>query len=258
MPIRRLLNVLPKFSYNTTVPYDKKDIPKLHKENINYVTNYLQRFNLAVPDCLSLQALYKNKFNLLLKNNNCITLSHDHPFSRLKRILKVFKLVMLPADKTKTLVILPETTINKELNIHLSDKLTYELISVEKYIEYNNIQLQCIRDAILFYKKSKLMPTNPSTRYIYFLPKIHKELTQWRTPLHPKMRPIISDTNSLTYYLAKHLLPVLQEFEKNFTTTVTSSLGSVYNIYNATTPTEKTNLATIDVESLFTNIPKIG
>jgi hypothetical protein len=153
---------------------------------------------------------------------------------------------MLPSDKTKTFVILPEEILLAELNIHLQDTETYDIISEDKYQQIFDTQLKAVQDAIRFYQNPKLLPDKPSIRYIYFLPKTHKELADWRTHLHPKMRPIVSDTNSVTCKLAKHILPLLQILEAKIESTITSSLSVAYNIENRNaynSPTRSTQMA---------------
>jgi hypothetical protein len=257
--VKSLLQKLPKFNVNSPVPYKKDELLSLHKQNLNIITNYLCYHNL--PTTLQLQDLIYNpaiKRNVL-ENFTNKPLTDNHPFAKLKRLLHVFKLMILPADKTKTLIILPEIILHQELNYHMNDTDTYQQINEEEYLRCTDLQLKMIHDAIRFYNEPKLLPTNPSKRYIYFLPKIHKEVNEWRTCLHPKMRPIISDTNSITNKLAKRMLPILQNIERQILTTVTSSLAVSYNISilnNKNKPTHQTQIATCDVESLFTRIPQ--
>jgi hypothetical protein len=153
---------------------------------------------------------------------------------------------------------MPEDLLLEELKAHLQDTDTYEIQDKDDHEKYFTIQLHAVQDAIIFFKQPKLLIENPSKRYIYFLPKIHKELCNWRSRLHPKMRPIVSDTNSVMFNLAKHILPTLQSLERNIKTLITSSLAVAYNIENLNRkngPNYTTQLATIDVESLFTKIP---
>jgi hypothetical protein len=141
----------------------------------------------------------------------------------------------------------------------MEDINTYQQINENEYSKYVDLQFKTIYDAIQFYSNPKLLPINPSKRYIYFLPKIHKELHEWRTHMHPKMRPIVSDTNSITNKLANHLLPILQKVEQKINTTVSSSLAVSYNLSKLNSmnkPTSQTQIATCDVESLFTKIPQ--
>jgi hypothetical protein len=186
-------------------------------------------------------------------------MNYNHPFSCLKRLLACFKLIILPSDKSKALVILPESILTEELSIHIADSMTYQVLSCEEYQQYTKYQLDTVNDAAVYYKSPKLLSESPSPRYIYFIPKIHKDITEWRSTLHPKMRPIVSDTGSITSKLAKKLLPPLQHIERQFHTTVTSSLVVSHNISTLNkykVINSSTKLATIDVESLFTKIPQ--
>jgi hypothetical protein len=149
--------------------------------------------------------------------------------------------------------------LRRELATHLKDSETYQIISIKENLHYVSIQLKAVQDAVNFYGQRLLLVVKPSNRYIYFLPKIHEDIQDWRSTLHPKMRPIISDTCSITSKLAKHILPHLQYIESKINSTVTSSLAVVDNIavLNETKPfTNTTQIATIDVESLFTKIPQ--
>jgi hypothetical protein len=220
------------------------------------ITNYLCRNNLPIPVNFSeIQATSIHN----IQHDKFLTLNENHPFLRLKRLLYVFELTILPADKTKMLVILPKSTLEKELNLHLQDLNTYRVLSSTEHQVYVQIQRNAVIDALKYYRIPSLLPTNVSNRYIYFLPKIHKQLSDWRNIYHPKMRPIVSDTGSLTYALAKYILPKLQMIEQRFHSTIPSSLAMTATIstMNDTKPIQpSTSLVTMDVESLFTRIPQ--
>jgi hypothetical protein len=156
------------------------------------------------------------------------------------------------------LVVLPEQVLLDELSLHISDCNTYTILNDIEHQKYVKIQKQIVTEAMLFYNKPNLIVNQPSMRYIYFLPKVHKTLSEWRVKFyHPKMRPIVSDTNSITFNLSKHLLPQLQVLERLMVSSVPSSLAVCKNIDNINL--QLPNLcspimATMDVESLFTNI----
>jgi hypothetical protein len=222
------------------------------------VTNYLFKQNLPIPHTFLISAQQPKNLNVLDEELST-TLSSNHPFVRLKHLLHCFNLVILPADKTGVLIILPENILTAELAIHLEDKHTYQILTFDELQHYVNIQTDAVSDAIKFYNKPTLRVENPSNRYIYFLPKVHKQLSDWRSFLHPKMRPIVSDTNSTTNNLAKHLLPYLQSVERQFITAVPSSLAVVDNIISLNSNqliTRNTQLVTMDIEALFTRIPQ--
>jgi hypothetical protein len=167
--------------------------------------------------------------------------------------------VLIPADKTKVLTIMPSQTVIKEIEIHLNDNTTYRLLNKEEYEASQNVQIQTVADAIKYFRTPTILVKHLRHRTIYMLPKIHKELNEWRTHLyHPKMRPIISDVNSITSNLASYLLPVLQKIEQKLLSTITSSLQVVNDLHNMNHNNQFIQtplLCTIDVESLFTKIP---
>jgi hypothetical protein len=243
---------------SSSIPYNKSSLLQLHKENLNIISNYLCRNSLPIPDSFGVCFQHPNNLHDF-GQEICQTIHINHPLERLKRVLKCFDLLLLPSDKTKILVIIPEDKVLKEMHLHLSDNTTYKLLTPDEHQYYVNYQHNIINEAVVFYKKPQLMIENPSLRYIYFLPKTHKAITDWRSPLHPKMRPIVSDTNSITYNLAKHLLPYLQQIEKTFPTAVTSSLVvslNVCKLNGSSQITEHSKVITMDVESLFTKIPQ--
>jgi hypothetical protein len=89
-----------------------------------------------------------------------------------------------------------------ETNRHITD---------EEFQTSQEMQIRAVADAIKYFKEPKILVTNYKNRYIYMLQKIHKDLNEWRNQLyHPKMRPIISDVNSITSNLTSFLLPTLQ------------------------------------------------
>jgi hypothetical protein len=256
-PIKKLLENVPKFNVNTPVPPKKHDLIKLHQLNLATGNNYLYQHRLSLPPNFELMSLHPQNLNILDKHL-CQTLSFNHPFRKLHLILNESDLVIVPADKTKILVILPNSVLKEELTCHMTDKETYSILTQYEQQLYVKQQKEVVIDAVLYYKKQNLLVTNPSMRYIYFLPKIHKPLQEWRTLyLHPKMRPIVSDTNSITYNLSKHLLPRLQLIENLITSSVQSSLvvsKNIQNVNNDLSIISSPTMTTIDVESLFTRI----
>jgi hypothetical protein len=120
------------------------------------------------------------------------------------------------------------------------------------------VQKELVGQEIRIYKDPKILKVNASSCYIYCLPKLHKPIEQRRTRLHPKLRPIISDSGSITYGLARHLLPPLQKLERYMNTPITLSIAATFFIQqlNINSPFTSYKLATMDVESLFTRIPQ--
>jgi hypothetical protein len=194
----------------------------------------------------------------ILNDSSSYSFNSHNVFSRLCKVLKTFNLWLAPADKTRIITICPRYIFEKEVSIHLHDTDTYTEITEEEFNHTTNLQLQTIREAIIFYKNPLLLPNERRDKYLYFLPKVHKPLSEWRENYHPKMRPILSTSGTLMQPLERHLLPTLQRLETTFSTITVSSLAVSHHIsqFNRTVNlTGKALLATIDVESLYTKIP---
>ena len=96
-------------------------------------------------------------------------------------------------------------------------------------------------------EREKLSPDGPNPARLYGLPKVHKP------PVAnlPPYRPIISQIGSPTYKIAKFLLGFVQPFTTNeFTVKDTFHFVSILDGKD-----HRLIMASLDVESLFTNIP---
>ena len=126
-------------------------------------------------------------------------------------------------------------TPGKELNILLQqeNRLINFLKSVKNFIDSN------------LYKD--LYPQGSQPGVMYGLSKIHKPLVN----NFPKLRPILSATKTSTYKWAKFFVPLLRPFTSN-TFTIKDSFEFAKNI---TEQNAKLYMASLDVDSLFTNVP---
>lgn len=211
----------------------------------NFLYLYLSTFLLSAPDHFNqLKKFYKSK---LLFTNKTSPILHFYNF------LIENKLTCLPADKLNTLTLI-DKDILKEISLeHLSDKNIYKIITINELTGINN--------KLLSYIPAKHLQKNFSLRNFFLLPKILKNLNEWKQPFHlPKFRPIISDINSISCRFSKSILPNLQIIESTFNTVCLNSLEIIDFLNNKYAPTSKTThqnllLVTADVESLFTNIP---
>ncbi|XP_077977051.1 uncharacterized protein LOC144442164 [Glandiceps talaboti] len=93
---------------------------------------------------------------------------------------------------------------------------------------------------------NKLIPKEPKPGHFYGLPKIHKE----NTPL----RPIIPQCQSLTTPLAQYVDFILQPIVHDLPSYIKDTTHHLQDIKNITMPDTAT-LVTMDVISLYTNIP---
>ena len=90
-----------------------------------------------------------------------------------------------------------------------------------------------------------IYPTGSSPAILYGLPKVHKK----NTPL----RPIMSSTNTFNRKLSQFLIPLLLPLTSNrFTVKSTFTFCTEINSYTHPSPLI---MASLDIESLFTNVP---
>ncbi|XP_053571499.1 uncharacterized protein LOC128661246 [Bombina bombina] len=171
----------------------------------------------------------------------------------LKELMLARGLVMKPADKGGNLVILDEQLYVNEVKRQLHDKNQYEKISSNPLTHTQNSLFKILNDArskgIISQNEFKFMyPKFPVMPVFYILPKLHKNMQC------PPGRPIVSGIGSITEkigeYVDKHLRPfllTLPSYVKDTTDLLKKLDGVVVG--------EKTILASLDVESLYSSIP---
>jgi hypothetical protein len=171
----------------------------------------------------------------------------------LRELSKDENIVVLKSDKTNQVVIMNKTDyINKSMNI-LQDqtkfkklnndptktrenKLNTLLLKMKKGGEINEEQYQAMRS------------TGASPGKFYGLPKTHKS----GVPL----RPIISNCGTYNYNVAKYLTKLLTSESVNEFSHVKDSFDFVENMRKIQIM-PNTEMASFDVESLFTNVPTL-
>ena len=93
----------------------------------------------------------------------------------------------------------------------------------------------------------KFCPTGSKPGILYGQAKVHKPVED----NCPSFRPILSAIGTPTYHLAKFFVPILKPLTENeYTVHDSFSFSSEVSKFNA-----KNLMASLDVESLFTNIP---
>ena len=165
------------------------------------------------------------------------------------RKVRIFKenpeIIIRKADKNNTFVIMNKNEYNHQIDLLLSD--------VTKFKKIKSDPSNCIKT-----KLNKLISeaNKPSTimqkidghhepGYIYGNPKIHKNRE------NPPLRPIISQVGTVTYETAKRLNTIIAKYlPKKF---VIESTFEFIQLARATNAPKF--LASLDVESLFTQVP---
>lgn len=178
----------------------------------------------------------------------------------LEELQNLHSIIIKPADKGSTIVIMNKDDYCFEVMRQLQDQEFYRPLQEPIYLETQNDIIRILKQLhttkhinqkqLLFLIGTK----PPRPRYFYLLPKIHKETKDWTVPNRiPKGRPIISDCGSESYgsaQLINHYLNPLATKHPSYIKDTNDFLEKV----TTHTVTEDSLLFTMDVESLFTNI----
>ena len=137
-----------------------------------------------------------------------------------------------------------------------SNKFVQLNITPDKYLNYNiNVEKKYKQlfkdlldnDKISKDEHNKTCPKGSRPGMLYGSPKFHKPVVDNL----PKFRPILSTINTPRYNLAKFLIPILEQLTYNeFTIMDSFSFAQEITLYD-----RSLYIASLDLESLFTNIP---
>lgn len=168
-------------------------------------------------------------------------------YAKVKQFNQIDNIVTRRADKSNVFVILDKSYYVREINNLLSDESKFQKITrdptdglkreLNKHINIVNSTSKSIRIS------KRVGKYDPG--YVYGNPKIHKQL------LNPPLRPIISQIGTVTYEVSKQLNNIIVKYMPR-KHTVKSTYEFVTMIKDKL-PNGK--LASLDVESLFTNVP---
>ena len=213
--------------------------------------------NMTDYFCSQLKTLKKLIRNMDVKQNNR-NLLKPNEIKALKSLKKNKNIIIKPADKGATVVVMDKDSYINEGERQLSDNKYYrrleQPIHPTKRDTFTNI-LENIQTKKLLTEKEveNLEPSdNPRERRFYLLPKIHKEQEKWNNNMPPG-RPIVSDCNSDTYKIAQyidHFLSPLAISHPSYIKDTTDLQKKLSQIE----PPANSFLITLDVESLYTNI----
>ena len=172
----------------------------------------------------------------------------------LKNLAKDREITIKPADKGGAIVIMDTRDYIIEAKRQLHDKNTYRALDkdpTKTYSQEVNSKIdQMVKDNEITQKIGELLKVkNPRTPQIYFLPKIHKQTNP------PPGRPIVSanscPTENISAFVDVFLNPLVSKTE-HYVKDTTDFLNKIREI-GVVSPT--TILGTLDVTSLYTNIP---
>ena len=179
------------------------------------------------------------------------------------RILKNFcsnpDIVICKPDKGRGVVILDKTLYKCKIKETISNpdkfsQIHQNIIKYSKQIEDKiNRFLSSLKSKNVFsdltYKSLFCSGTGPGT--LYGLPKTHKANFSSK----PSFRPIFAAYNTASYKISKFLVPILQPLTTN-QYTINNSKSFLSDLSTFTSPINAV-MASLDVESLFSNIPLI-
>lgn len=209
------------------LPDNSKDLTRASTTNV--ITNFVQ--NSHVKQLSSIGRAYKMAKNFL----------KEHP-----------QLLILQSDKGGCTVAMNKTEYHEKTRTLLQDEKTYK-----KLLRDPTLSLQNKFNRLIKQLKEKgeiteqlfkhLTIYNSSCPKLYCLPKVHKQ----NIPL----RPIVSSVNSITYNASKFLAGVLETmYGDTDGINVKDTFSFVNNVQNMVLP-QNFELVSLDVISLFTNIP---
>ena len=162
-------------------------------------------------------------------------------------------LVITKADKGGAVVLQNVTNYIKEAKRQLNDVNFYKKVSTNPTDEHAALvsnALDNLKNWGLLEEKTAegLKPVNPSTPKLYMLPKIHKK----DNPGRPVVSSVGCHTERISAYVDHHLQPFNKELE-SYVKDTTDFVKKIQAL--PAEPNENRILVTMDVKSLYTNIP---
>ena len=174
----------------------------------------------------------------------------------LKTLSKNHNVIYRPADKGGGLCVLNRTDYVNEAMSQLSNTSCYVKLDKDPTVTYKKEIDSFLQDSML---EGCITPTeckfltkeHPSVPLFYCVPKIHKSLS------HPPGRPIVASNDSLTeplsQFVDRHMRPIVTKLPSYLRDTG----DFIHQLSEVIIPnsTDDIFLVTLDVVSLYTNIP---
>ncbi len=169
----------------------------------------------------------------------------------IKDLKKAEDIIILPADKGKSTVVLDKEEYVEKVNTMLADRKTYEELPSDPTPKYKRKLVSMLTDLkkegkITESKYKELYPTAENVPRLYCTPKIHKA----GTPL----RPIVDYTGTIGYNTSRWLADILGALVGNTKHHVQNSKHLAEELENVILEEDEI-LNSHDVVSLFTNTP---
>lgn len=169
-------------------------------------------------------------------------------------------IVIKPADKGNAIVILDREQYLWEGLRQLNNPEHYTKLSQPIYPhtgeEVKIILDNMVKDGFINKKQRQYLlgSDTPRPRRFYLLPKIHKDKANWSKPGEiPPGRPIVSDCDSETYFIAEYIEHHLNPISQKHPSYLKDTYDFIEKVGQITIPSSAF-LCTIDIDSLYTNI----
>ena len=235
-------------------------------KNIEYA-DFLTQFELLYRDTIMFEMKSENHKNKL--KDICFSTLKSYSFEKveknlseaesiaLKNLIERKDLVIQKADKDNTVITTDRTKYLEGIKSLLSDNGKFMQLPIDegKWLNYIINLESKLKDCFKVLKNEEkiskkefdsICPVGTTPSILYGNPKVHKAVVNNT----PKFRPILSGINTPTYLLAKYLNPILSPLTTN-EFTVKNSFNFAEEVGNYD---HNPYMASVDVESLFTNI----
>jgi hypothetical protein len=226
-----------KFDQNRT----KIEIEKLYYT----ITNLKSNNQIIVDDQDRLECELK-RFGLRQRQDFTKDLISKDQYNQIKEFNANKTIIVRKADKSNTFVIMNREDYNNKINELLCDNTKFKIISKDTSdsLKSEINKLITTMNAVSEVNFPKLSG-HFEPGYVYGNPKTHKDIR------NPPLRPIVSQVSTVTYDTAKWLNSIITPFMPK-----THMVESTFEFIQIAKTIENPKLlASLDVESLFTNVP---
>lgn len=252
--VTKLLSLGPKFS----LPYDIKDFPWL--DLLSDIENFIMSHDsLNNDDKNGLRATLCNIIYGFYKNfkTNSSDIFHRYLLYIFKKTRNYLKnnpdIYVVNADKGNKTVLIDRVEYEQKMMDLLSDSVTYKPLKSDPTIKIqveSNKLVKHLETCLLITDSEgkKLRKYNSIPPKIYGLVKVHK--------VGYPLRPVVSCCNAPTYNISKFLCAMLGKIRPLFSYSIKNSVDLISRIGTIPDIPEGYVLISVDVKSLFTNIPQ--
>nr|VZI28691.1 unnamed protein product [Spirometra erinaceieuropaei] len=258
---RRDKELMKKFQKLSSVGQDDNDVPVHNLSSTEFKPEQIQvlkhaaGFNISDADPVNLVTTIESvlKHSQEPAETQYLIRQQVTSLQDALRLLKADKsIVILPADKGRSTVILGKAEYLQKANALLEDRQAYVKCDgdpMKKLVTQINTTLTMLQNngAVTRAERLATKPTDVAMARFYGLPKIHKD----GAPL----RPIVSLRGTPTFNLAKWMFRRLNCLTSGSDTTVRSSVHFLERLKGLQINTAEV-MVSFDVTSIFTSIPK--